>query len=414
MITASHNPPADNGYKGYLSDGAQVVPPYDAQIAAASRDPDASPARRGAPAEQLDDDAILDEYRARVLGLLAGGSAREVTTVYTPLHGVGGAVFPDLLARGGFPPALPVPAQADPDPDFPTLAFPNPEEPGALDRAIAVARERDGDLVLANDPDADRLAVAVPDRSPGRWRTLSGDDLGILLADHLLQRTSGDDRLVATTIVSSSMLRALAAEQHVAYVETLTGFKWLARAASCKAGTRLVFAYEEALGYAVCDAVADKDGMSAGLVVAEIAASAKADGASLLDRLDGLHARLGVHATAGWSLRLDGPDAPRDMAAIVDRWRTDPPGELAGHSVDEHVDLATAGTGLPPTDAVVVRAGVCLRVVVRPSGTEPKLKCYLEVTTPPPGLLGLEAARTEAESLLAALTGDGARVGGTA
>ncbi|MCU1496009.1 MAG: Glucose,6-bisphosphate synthase [Acidimicrobiaceae bacterium] len=408
MVTASHNPAADNGYKVYLAGGAQVIAPHDATIAAAAADPATVPPSpgSGAPAEELDEVEVLDAYRAAALRLVDPRANRALRIVYTPLHGMGGAVLPDLLERAGFAPPFPVPAQAMPDPDFPTLAFPNPEEPGALDLAIAEAVSHQADVVVANDPDADRLAVAVPDRSGGGWRTLSGDELGILLAEHLISSSTGDDRLVATTIVSSSMLAALAAEQGVAYVETLTGFKWLARAAVRRPGRRLVFAYEEALGYAVSEAVADKDGMSAALVLADLAARAKADGTSLLDRLDDLAARLGVHATAQWSLRLDGPDASRQIAAIVDRWRVDPPGSLAGLAVDEHLDLATGSAELPPTDAIVVRAGGRARVVVRPSGTEPKLKCYLEVTTPPPGAGGLAAARREAGLLLDALRRD--------
>jgi phosphomannomutase len=325
--------------------------------------------------------------------------------VYTPLHGVGGAVVPGLLAAAGFDPPQLVSEQFEPDPDFPTVSFPNPEEPGALDLAIAAARRGGAEVVLANDPDADRLAVAVADRD-GRWRALTGDELGILIADRCLAATSGPGRLVATTVVSSSMLSKLAAEAGIAYAETLTGFKWIARAARQRPGYRLVFGYEEALGYTIGDVVADKDGMSAALVVAEMAARARAEGQGLLDRLDQLSARLGVHLTSQWSLRADGRSGMDDLAAVVAGWRADPPRDLGGLAVSEVVDLADGVGGLPPTDALVLRLGGRGRVVLRPSGTEPKLKAYLEVTTEPPGLDGLADAREAASQRLDTLRAD--------
>jgi phosphomannomutase len=403
MITASHNPASDNGYKVYLDDGAQVIPPYDAAIAAASShgDEDLSQAgARGVPrkVERIDERELLRAYRSAVLKLIDQNAPRDLSIVYTPLHGVGGAITPDLLEQAGFDRPFVVAQQADPDPDFPTVAFPNPEEPGALDLALADAERLQADLVLANDPDADRLAVAVA--RPGdrtRFRALTGDELGILLADHLISASSGSDRLVATSIVSSSMLAALAAARNVAFAQTLTGFKWLARAATHHPGHRLLFAYEEALGYAVSDAVADKDGMSAAIVVAEVAAKHKAEGRSLLDRLDELSAELGVHLTRQWSLRREGSDAPAAMAAIVERWRSSPPTMLAGHAVTTRTDLALGSDQLPPTDGVVLRAGRPVRVIIRPSGTEPKLKAYLEVTTPPCDVVDLAVARADAE-----------------
>ncbi|MDA8289897.1 MAG: phospho-sugar mutase [Actinomycetota bacterium] len=405
MITASHNPASDNGYKVYVADGAQVIPPADAEIAAAAGAPRPSELPR-APIHTVDREALLAAYRAATLALLDASGERQVRTVYTPMHGVGGAIVPELLARCGFPPVIPVRAQLAPDPDFPTVAFPNPEEPGALDLALGTARREGAQLVLANDPDADRLAVAVPDRQGG-WRALSGDELGILLAEHVLAHTSGSDRLVATTIVSSSMLGALAAEAGVRYAQTLTGFKWIARAASTLAGSRLVFGYEEALGYAVNPSVvADKDGMSAALVVCEMAAEAVARGEGLLERLDRLAARLGVHLTGQSSLRLEGRDGPGQIAAVMAAWRNTPPDSLAGHAVSAVDDLAAGAGGLPPTDGVRVRLGDAARVVLRPSGTEPKVKAYLEVVTPPPGAAGLDHARREAGELLCKLRED--------
>ncbi|MHB1973640.1 MAG: phospho-sugar mutase [Acidimicrobiales bacterium] len=417
MVTASHNPATDNGYKVYLADGAQVLPPYDEEIAAAARAASRKgsgtcpPARAHGPVggraavERIDEQELLRAYQAAVLACLDADAPRTVDVVYTPLHGVGGAVAPALFEAAGFAPPWVVPAQAVPDPDFPTVAFPNPEEPGALGLALALAAEHGADVVLANDPDADRLAVAVP-LADGRWRVLTGDEVGALIGEHLLERSHGDDRLVATTIVSSTLLASLAHEAGVAYRETLTGFKWIARAAASSPGMRLLFGYEEALGYAVTDAVADKDGMSAAVVVAGLVARARADGSTLLDRLDAIEARLGVHATAQWSLRLDGAGASARMAAVVARWRDDPPASLAGHAVSEVVDLALGTGSLPPTDAVVLKMGTTGRVVLRPSGTEPKLKAYLEVTSSPPGFAGLASDRVDASRLLVELRAD--------
>ena len=298
MITASHNPAPDNGYKVYLGDGAQIIPPADGQIAEAA----ASAVVPGEAAlsgpfddvlADIDGPELLAAYRGAVLPVAGTAGPRRLRIIYSPLHGVGAAVLPRLLEDAGFEPPALVAVQAIPDPDFPTAPFPNPEEPGVLDPALADAERLRADLVLVNDPDADRLAVAVPDRSGAGFTVLSGDELGVLIADHLMATTAGADRLVATTVVSSSMLSALAARAGVAYVETLTGFKWIARAAQLRPGHRLLFGYEEALGYAVSDAVADKDGLSAALVVADMAARAKHDGRSLLDRFEELESRAG-------------------------------------------------------------------------------------------------------------------------
>jgi phosphomannomutase len=409
MVTASHNPAADNGYKVYAGDGAQVIPPDDTAIAAGAEEAPAAlvrgPAVPTPPPNGGPDAEVLDAYRRTVLGLLDPEGPRDLRTVYTPMHGVGGAVLPDLLVAAGFDRPVPVPAQAEPDPDFPTVAFPNPEEPGALDLAVAEGRRADADLVLANDPDADRLAVAVAGPG-GAWRRLSGDELGALLAAHRLAQTSGGDRLVATTIVSSTLLRKLAAEAGVAYEETLTGFKWIARAARRRPGHRLVFGYEEALGYAVSDATADKDGLSAAALAAEMAARPRPHGRTLLDLLDGLFARLGVHLTSQWSRRVAGPDGMELLTGIVGAWRRDPPATLGAVAVSDVVDYLPGAGGLPPTDALGVHLGEHGRVVLRPSGTEPKLKIYIEATTAPPGTAGLADARRHAANLLGAIRSD--------
>lgn len=369
MVTASHNPPEDNGYKVYLGadmadgpagDGAQIVPPADEEIEAAiGRVTRLRDQPRADTWHRLGPD-IVEQYVDAVVATIDGDSPRDLTIAYTPLHGVGRDVFLDVFTRAGFASPAVVSAQAEPDPDFPTVAFPNPEEPGALDLALELGRRTNADIVIANDPDADRCAVACGDR------LLTGDELGTLLADHLL-RTDVGGRF-ATTIVSSSLLAAMCADRGVAYDETFTGFKWIVRA-----GADLVFGYEEAIGYCVAPSIVrDKDGISAALLVAELAARLKANGQTLLDRLDEISTRYGVHVTGQLSIRVD------DLSLIADmmrRLRADPPETLLGLPITSFDDL------MPATDAVRLRAKD-IRVVVRPSGTEPKLKAYLEVVVP--------------------------------
>jgi phosphomannomutase len=363
MVTASHNPPRDNGYKVYWEDGAQIIPPLDEEISTAI---DAvgrvDELPRGNDWRMLDD-GIVESY-LRSLARLPLGTHRDVTIAYTPLHGVGGAVLRRAFEWCGFPVPEVVAEQADPDPDFPTVSFPNPEEPGAMDLALALGKNRD--LVIANDPDADRCAVAAG------GRMLTGDEVGGLLAEYVLRHTDGADRLVATTIVSSSLLGKIAAEHGVRYAETLTGFKWIMKGGSDR--DRLVYGYEEALGYCVGGdegvPVRDKDGIGAALTVAGLAAEAKAEGRTLLDLLEDQARRYGLHATAQVSVRVE------DLSLISDamaRLRESPPAELAGHEVTEADDLATGFDGLPPSDVLRYRLSGGGRVVVRPSGTEPKL-----------------------------------------
>jgi phosphomannomutase len=407
MVTASHNPPQDNGYKVYASDGAQIIPPDDARIAELS-------ARHGAPPveplsaetlariETLDEPALLDAYAKVALALLEPTPERELSCVYTPMHGVGGAIVPDLFVAAGFAPPVRVPAQFAPDPDFPTVAFPNPEEPGALDLALAEASRHDVDLVIANDPDADRLAIAVRE-APAKYRILSGNELGSILGDHLIASSSGTDRLVATTIVSSRMLSAIADAAGVAFAETLTGFKWIARAQQQDPGHRLLFGYEEALGYAVSDAVADKDGMTAALVVAGLAAREKARGRTLLDRLADLERRFGVHATDQVSLRRSRPEGIDEIEQLMVELRKSPPTEIANRKVTEVVDYLPGRPDLPKSNVLAFFTDDNARVVVRPSGTEPKLKAYLEVKSAPVGSGELASARRRADTELAEL-----------
>ncbi len=420
QVTASHNPPGDNGYKVYGPGGAQILPPFDAEVAAAI---DALDSLGDVPLAPDDDallwtvdPAVVDEYLEAALALVHRPDARDLSIVYTPLHGVAGDLCVELLERAGFNEVRAVPEQADPDPDFPTVAFPNPEMPGALDLALALAGETDADLVLANDPDGDRVAAAVP-APAGGWRPLTGDEVGCLLADHLLaEGDGGAERVVATTVVSSQMLARIAEAHGVGYAETLTGFKWLARAAADAEadGRRMVLAYEQALGVMVGTAVRDKDGLSAALVIAEMAAHYKTQGRTLLDALDDLARRFGVHATAGASVRLEGPEGRALVQAALDRLRTRPPRQVAGIDVvavaDHAAGVSRATDGAitelrtPATDLVAVTLADGTRLQLRPSGTEPLLKFYAEVVEPV-GDSDVVAARERAAARLAAVSG---------
>jgi phosphomannomutase len=393
-VTASHNPPRDNGYKVYLGDGSQIVPPADAEIAA---EIDAITTLTAVPRPDGGwdtlDDSVLDAYLARTDAVLAPDSPRTARTVYTAMHGVGKDVLLAAFARAGFPAPVLVAEQADPDPDFPTVAFPNPEEPGAMDLAFAQARATDPDLVIANDPDADRCAVAVKDGDD--WRMLRGDEVGALLAAHLVAR--GARGTFAESIVSSSLLGRIAQKAGLPYEETLTGFKWIARVQGLRYG------YEEALGYCVDpDGVRDKDGITAALLVTELASQLKSEGRTLLDLLDDLAVEYGLHATDQLSVRV------QDLSVIADamrRLREQPPTALAGLPVTKSEDLTRGTDGLPPTDGLRYTLDGA-RVIVRPSGTEPKLKCYLEVVVPVTARTDLPAARARATDLLAALKRD--------
>jgi phosphomannomutase len=410
QLTASHNPPRDNGYKVYLGDGAQIIPPADAEIAARI---DAVGPLVSVELAPADDPRVMrvgaELVEAYVAGAVEAVPRRSIADgvplriVYTPLHGVARDVLLAAFARAGFPGPAVVPQQSDPDPDFPTVAFPNPEEPGALDLALGLAAESRADLVIANDPDGDRLAVAVPTRSGDEWRALTGDEIGILLADWLLESGSGADRLVVTTVVSSSMLGRLAEARGVDYAETLTGFKWVIRPALERPDLRFVYGYEEALGSCVGTLVRDKDGITAALAFADLVAAEKQRGGSVLDRLDDLARELGVHATAQRSIPFEGLDGMARMQAAVDALAEAPPTTLVGIPVTEVEDLRRGGR-LPPTEGIVLRADG-MRLVVRPSGTEPKLKSYAEAVVPVPGdhPEDLAAARAEGAAQVAAL-----------
>lgn len=396
MVTASHNPPHDNGYKVYLGDGRQIVSPADVEIAARI---DAVGDIRDLPRSDdyvTLDAAVLDAYLDRLRSLIPPGP-RQVRSVYTPMHGVGGEVFMRAAVDAGFPEPLVVGAQFAPDPEFPTVAFPNPEEPGAMDLALAEAQRHDADVIVAHDPDADRCAAGI--RHGSDWRMLSGDELGSLLGWWTVQRMHRAGGPMAGTlaqsIVSGTMLRAIAEDAGLGYAATLTGFKWVSRVPG------LVYGYEEALGYCVDPAaVADKDGVSAALLVLELAADLAAEGRTVQDVLDDLDRRFGVHATAQVSVRVD------DLSVIdtaMARLRAEPPASIGGRPVLRVEDLQEGVDGLPPTEGLRFTLADA-RVIVRPSGTEPKLKCYLQAVVPVTG--DLAAARTEAAAALAAMRED--------
>ncbi|MFD3519572.1 phospho-sugar mutase [Streptomyces sp. NPDC058653] len=405
-VTASHNPPRDNGYKVYLGDGSQIVPPMDGDIAARI---DAvgplSSVPRPEDGWQVLGDEVLTAYLERTDAVLSPGSPRTARVVHTALHGVGTETLNAAFARAGFPAPVPVAEQADPDPDFPTVAFPNPEEPGAMDLAFATAGRAAPDIVIANDPDADRCAVAVPDADAASgWRMLRGDEVGALLAAHLVDK--GATGVFAESIVSSSLLGRIAEAAGVGHEETLTGFKWIARVEGLRYG------YEEALGYcADPDGVRDKDGITAALLVAELASELKERGRTLSDLLDDLALAHGLHATDQLSARV------KDLSLItaaMDRLRDRPPTDLAGLTVTSTEDLSTGTSGLPPTDGLRYHldGAYRARVIVRPSGTEPKLKCYLEAVIPVTTREALPSARATGAELLASLKRDVARAAG--
>jgi phosphomannomutase len=412
MVTASHNPPQDNGYKVYLGgaaspggpagDGAQVVPPADRDIEAAIAAVGPLAGVPMSPCWTVLGEEIVEAYLDAV-ATVPRTPHRELRIAATALHGVGGAVLAAALRRAGFAAPAVVAEQAEPDPDFPTVPFPNPEEPGATDLLLALAGRVGADLAIATDPDADRCAVAcgrfpLPDTGgtqlPDTGRTqlpdaghspvsdtggrlLSGDEVGVLLADHLIRH--GVRGTYATTIVSSSLLGAMCAAHRLPYAETLTGFKWITRTAA-----DLAYGYEEALGYAVApDLVRDKDGISAALLVADLAASLRARGQTLLDRLDELALCYGLYATGQLSVRVDDRS---QLTAAMSRLRAAVPTSLLAEPV------STVDDRLPAADVLALRASGC-RVVVRPSGTEPKLKAYLEVVVPVSSTV--DAARRE-------------------
>ena len=391
MVTASHNPPEDNGYKVFLGDGSQIVPPVAAEISAyiAEVGPLAS-LRRSDNYRVLGGD-VLDAYVARAVSLVGDGP-RGVSAVYTALHGVGGEVFVRVVETAGFDMPWRVAAQFEPDGTFPTVRFPNPEEPGAMDLSLAYARERGADVVIANDPDADRCAVAIP--HDGDYRLLTGDEVGALLGWWIAKRDRGTGskpaKVYAQSIVSGTLLERIAAGAGFEHTTTLTGFKWISKVPGLR------FGYEEALGYCVDPAaVRDKDGITASLLVLEMVAALTADGRDLQDVLDDIAREFGLHVTTQLSVRVS--DLTLARAALT-RLRVNPPTSLGGREVLRVDDFQGGTNGLPPTNGLqfILRNA---RVIVRPSGTEPKLKCYMQIEIPAP-VSDIANARAVARSAL--------------
>jgi phosphomannomutase len=403
MVTASHNPPQDNGYKVYLGSGGQIVPPLDARIAsriaaAPRREAIALPTPADAAADGLRllvdvrDSAVAEAYLDGLAGLAMHREPAPLRLAYTPLHGVGHRLAVRALARAGFLGVAVAPSQADPDGAFRTVAFPNPEEPGAMDRVLRVATETQAELVLANDPDADRLAAAVPAASGRGYRMLSGNEIGVLLADDAMEHaeTGGRRKLVVTTVVSSSLLSRMARDRGVAYRETLTGFKWIADEAirAEKEGLAFVCGYEEALGYTVGTLVRDKDGIGAALRLAELARFLKLRGSSLTGRLDEILVAHGLSHQVQWSVTLPGAEGRQRIDQAMARLRSHPLARIGESPIVRVLD-ADAGeevvrgerrpSGLPRSDVVAFQSEDGARITVRPSGTEPKIKFYVEL-----------------------------------
>lgn len=423
VVTASHNPPAYNGYKVYWDNAAQIVPPVDAGIAAAiasSGPANAIPFLPRAEAEArglfvpLGDDLSL-RYHEAISGLvLHPGEGRDLGIVYTAMHGVGARFTLEALRRAGFANVHSVPAQNVPDGAFPTVAFPNPEEPGALDLALALCEETTADLLLANDPDADRLAAGARDRD-GRMRLFSGNELGVLLGAYSLTwRTPKPARpLVLTTIVSSSQLGVIARDLGAAYAETLTGFKWIENRAlelERSEGRTTVFGYEEALGYSVADIVRDKDGISAALVFADLAGWCRARGVTVWGYLEEIQRAHGLFLSAQKSVTIPGAEGAATIAAVMDGFRASPPAAIGGLSVVETRDYRAGVPGLPTSNVVAYLLEGGSRVTLRPSGTEPKIKYYFELRVTPDEDEELSAAKARGDGRLATLVADFVRL----
>jgi phosphomannomutase len=393
VVTASHNPPVDNGYKVFLATGSQIVDPVDLEISAFIGALDPLSIELSEPDDPLIEylgEDVVDAYADAVPAVRLRPGLRGATVAYTALHGVGGAMIERAFAASGFEPPIVVAAQHQPDGSFPTVPFPNPEEPGAMDLLMELAASCDATVALANDPDADRLGAAIP-QADGSWRRLTGDEIGWLFAEHILAHTSGSDRLVVTTIVSSSLLSRMAAQAGVDCVETFTGFKWIGRTVTERPASRFVFGYEQALGYLVTQRPLDKDGITAAVLMAEIAALAVAEGVTLQDRLDDIATRFGRYVTAERSVRLD----PAVGAQWVRAIEAGPPSDVGGRRVD-------TVTSFPQAGLVRLMLAGGIRLQIRPSGTEPKVKLYAEGVESSAGSVG-EPMAAVLQAALAAL-----------
>ena len=426
MITASHNPPRDNGYKVYDANGAQIIPPVDAAISAAID-------RVGAAADVPLTDAPLRKagvgtgpvspdvwhgYRKELARLRSPATVDPgLRIVYTPMHGVGWRYMRELLAEAGYRDVHPVDEQAEPDGHFPTLPFPNPEEPGAMDLALALARRVGADLVLANDPDADRLGVAVPGAKG--WVSLTGNQVGVLLTDHILSHwpapggPRGRQPLIISTIVSSPMAGLVAAARGARFETTLTGFKWIMNAAlDIEAAGRaaLAFGFEEALGHAVGGLAYDKDGLSAALFMADLASECRKRGETVLDRLEELYRRFGLWVSVQRSIRRSGSAGASEITGAMRRLAAGPPDRLGGVAVVGMTDYRK-GAGRRPrwlgaSSLIELRLQDRTRVLVRPSGTEPKLKMYVDSTRPVAGFDNPSGIERDLEAHAGAVASD--------
>lgn len=391
VVTASHNPPEDNGYKVYGANAAQIIPPVDAEVAAAIREvPPANEVPRIEyirSSEMFDvvSDEMFDRYRVEVESVRPQSVRSDLRIVYTPIHGTGGETVSRLLAAAGHGGLIRVTEQYDPDGTFPTVGFPNPEEPGALDLAVATAIREKGDVIIANDPDADRLAAVMP--LAGEWRALSGNDLGVLLGDFVLTHVKPGERpIVVSSIVSSPMLGSLARERGARHESTLTGFKWIINAGlhleEAGEGT-FVYGYEEALGYAIGHPVRDKDGMSAALIFCDLVEILRRQGLTVWDRLVELWREVGMWASAQSSVTRTGSEGVAELLGAVDRLADHPPAEVAGIAVEALTDYRRGADQRPfwlgAQDLVELGFGDQGRALVRPSGTEPKLKVYVDL-----------------------------------
>ncbi len=407
VITASHNPPADNGYKVYDSNAAQIVPPADALISEAIAR--VGPAREVPGVDTsledaegtsvLDIDEVYEQYRSQVDLMRPRVRSRQTLIIaYTPIHGVGWRFLERLMRDGGHDRVSVVPSQRDPDGQFPTVPFPNPEEPGAMDRVMELGSRIEAALVVANDPDGDRLAVAIP-QGPSRWRSLTGNQVGVLLADWLLETWAGPSRaIVVNSIVSSPMLAEVAAAHDAHFEQTLTGFKWIANAAidlEEQGQGRFLFGYEEALGYSVGPVVRDKDGLSAALMFADMASSLAEAGSSVEQSLEDLYRRVGLWVSTQLSITRPGSSGLSDIEAAMNRLGTNVPDSVASHTVRQAVDYRHGADHRPrwlaATPLVVLSLEEGGRVLVRPSGTEPKLKIYVDLR----GAIGDDLAASE-------------------
>ncbi len=393
MVTASHNPPEYNGYKVYWSNSAQIIPPIDGDIA---RKIEAAPAAKDVPRLDLAEarrrglvvdveDAVLAAYDDAIDALRFGeGKRRDLRIVYTAMHGVGNLFAMRALARAGFTDVFSVPEQAEPNGDFPTVAFPNPEEKGAMDLSLSHARARNAELIIANDPDADRLAVAIPhEKSATKYLQLTGNQVGVLLGYHLITRGPKKDKpLALASIVSSPELGNIARALGVRWEETLTGFKWIANRAMDIERTdaaSFIFGYEEALGYTVGDVVRDKDGVSGALIMAELVAHLLGEGRTVHDELEAIARKFGLFVSGQVNVVRKGTEGPKEIAAMMDRIRAATATTLGPFKVTTKTDFAPGARGLPKTNMVAFDLEGGSRVIARPSGTEPKAKFYFDV-----------------------------------